>query len=51
MQEYTFEVNLQVKLLAFNASDAEDAIRESLGDLGCGAEVTKMKLDLVPDES
>lgn len=51
MQEYTFDVNLQVTLLAFNASDAEDAIREALGDLGCGAEVTQLKLDLVPDAS
>lgn len=45
MKEYTFDVNLQVTLLAFDSSDAEEAIRDSLDDLGCGAEVKISSID------
>jgi hypothetical protein len=51
MQEYTFSVTMQVKLLAFSADDAKEVITEEIEDLGSGAEVTNLLVDLVRDKS
>jgi hypothetical protein len=43
-------VTMQVTLLAFSADDAEEVITEEIEDLGSGAEVTNLLVDLAPDE-
>jgi hypothetical protein len=44
-------VTMQVKLLAFSADDAKEVITEEIEDLGSGAEVTNLLVDLVRDKS
>jgi hypothetical protein len=51
MQEYTFNVTMQVTLLAFSADDAKEIITEGIEDLGSGAEVTNLLVDLAADKS
>ena len=43
-------MTMQVTLLAYNAGDAEEVITEGIQDLGIGAEVTNLLVDLAPDE-
>lgn len=43
-------MTMQVKLLAFSADDAKEVITEGIEDLGSGAVVTNLLVDLAPDK-
>lgn len=44
-------MTMQVKLLAYSADDAKEVITEGVEDLGSGAVVTNLLVDLAPDKS
>lgn len=51
MESFEFNVKMKVTLPAFNASDAEEAVRDALEDIDAlGATVTDLIVDLEPGE-